>query len=249
MAVKQKSLNTVQVERSERKLPGIPLFSMQGTPFVMKPDEVPGLTLIFLTLLALARSHKPHWPGIFRLVLAVVWFAMLEAGYIMHSVGHILSARQANAPMDAVVLTLGVHVDYYRDHKITPQQHIARSLGGPLVTASTAGLGYFLWRIFRRVPLLGGLVESVYVMSLMGLALSLTPTPHFDGGSLLKWGTTLQTGEEALGEEAVLQVGFAMAGGVMLTALVLAARRKWTLAMGFTAWAVIHLVDLLSLRK
>ncbi len=63
---------------------------------------------------------------------------------IVHVIGHIISARLSKAPMDYVKWGI-MPLTGYHDHDVTPEQHIGRSVGGPIASA-LAVVGYqILW--------------------------------------------------------------------------------------------------------
>jgi Zn-dependent protease len=228
---------------------GIHLFTLQQTPFLMKLNAIPGSAAIFAILLKLVRNSHPHLPRRFRWLLALIWFAMFEATYVLHCLGHILSARAAGAPVDAVVNIYGLQPALYRNNRVTPEQHMGRAIGGPVMTLTVAGSAYVVWRALRRIPMLNGLAETWFAFNALGLLVALAPSPQFDGGTLIKWAVTARTGEIALGEEAVQEAGYLAAFGLMLAASILAFRRKWTLALAVMLRSILIVVDLVSSRR
>ncbi len=224
------------------------MFELDKTPVKMKPNSIVGLASVFWVLLRLAQGNRPRWPQPFRFLLASVWFAMFLTTYFLHTLGHIRSARRAGAPMDAVVLDWGVQMNVYYNNHVTPGQHIGRASGGPLVTGALAATGYLFWRLVRGLPVIRDLAEAWYAFNAMGLVLSLTPSPHFDAASLLRWGVTRQTGEEALGDEAVQQAGYGAAAGLLLASVVLLLRGKGALALFCAGLSIFTILDLSVLR-
>jgi hypothetical protein len=224
------------------------IFTVQGTPFLIHPSDIPGQAAIFWAFLQLATIRGPRLLPPVRWLQAAIWLWMYRSMYTLHSIGHIMSARLSGAPMDAVSWRWGTQVNVYKDSNVTPDQHIGRAAGGPVITALTTLEAYLVWRTVRRIPGLRWLARWWLAFNAIGLAVALAPTPTFDGGALLKWGVTRFTGEEALGEEAVRQAGFATAAGVIMAGLALMMRRKWLPAFGCIGFALYMIADLTALR-
>lgn len=224
------------------------MFEVRGTPFMRRLNDIPVQAGIFLLLLNVARINKPKWPRLARWLLAILWYGMYQTADTLHSVGHILSAKRAGAPMDAVIVQYGFQLSAYHNNDVTPQQHIGRAIGGPLLSGLMAGSGFVVWRLFRRVPILRDLLEAWFAFNAIFAGALIAVTPSFDGATLLRNGVTLLTGDEALGDEAVQQVGFATALGALLAAFVLLVRGKPLLALGLAGYAVFAVIDLLFLR-
>jgi Zn-dependent protease len=224
------------------------MFEVQGTPFLRRLGDLPAQAGIFLVLLNVARFNMPRRPRLLRWLTAFIWYGMYQTADTLHSVGHILSAKRAGAPMDAVVCQYGFQFAAYYNNDVTPQQHMGRAIGGPLLSTVMATNTFVLWRILRRVPIIRELLEAWFAFNAIFAAGSLVPTPTFDGSTLLRYGVGLATGDEALGDEAVQQAGFAVAAGTMLAAFILLLRGKWTLAVGLVLFAGYIVVDLLFLR-
>lgn len=230
------------------KPPDMYVGEYRGTRFMMRQSALAGYAATLAVCVVLAAKRKPRWPWIGKGLLGAVWFVIFQASYVLHSIGHILSARQVGAPMHSVVLHWGFQINEYLDHRVTPQQHIGRAIGGPLASGAGMVSGFAMWRLLHRVPLLGDVAQAWYVSSLLGVLVSVLPAPHFDGASLLKWTVAEQTGEVALGEEAMQQAGFAAVAGLLLFAAICAVREKWLLTVGALGLAVFMIADLLVLR-
>lgn len=224
------------------------IFTVQGTPILMHPSEVIGQIGMLWLALNLARIVYPGLPRLVRWLVAAVWIVIYRAVYFLHSIGHMVSARQVGAPMDALELRWGTQMDVYLKDNATPDQHIGRALGGPVVSGVLTLTGYYLWRVVRRIPVLGWLARTWLVVNAIGLAVSLAPSPTFDGGALLKYGVARLTGDESLGKEAVQQAGFATVAGFVIAGLVLFIRRRPAYGLGCWTFAGIMATDLLVLQ-
>ncbi len=179
-----------------------------------------------------------------RWLVAVVWMVLYRAAYFLHNIGHMISARQAGAPMDALELRWGTQLDVYLKNDVTPDQHMGRALGGPVTSGAMALASYYVWRVVRRIPVAGWLARTWLVANAIGAAVSLAPSPTFDGGTLLKYGVARLTGDESLGKEAVQQAGSATVAGLLIAGLILLIRRRPAYGLGCWAFAGIMIADL-----
>lgn len=183
------------------------LFKLAGTRFQMRPSHIPANLIGYGAMIAYARALRPRngWLGAFQ--LGTGWFIVAQVVYVLHSLGHILSARAADVPMDAVVLENGRHRNIYNNHHVTDEQHIARAAGGPALNAA-AGLGALpVWAVLRNVPYVGEWVAGWIVFNAAGVTISMLPMPSVDGAALIRHSVTRATGDFALGREALQQLG------------------------------------------
>jgi Zn-dependent protease len=221
---------------------------IDDTPFVIQPKTMIGLAMIGVAAYVAARLHRPRWSRPSQIVLALFWFTLYEIADSLHSIGHIRSARQVGAKMDQVLLVWGIQVTQYSQSDVTPRQHIGRAIGGPLMTGALTLSAMPLYTLFGRIPIIGALVECWLICNALILTAALTPTPNFDGASILKWATVIRTGEEALGDEAVQQAGSLVIAGFGLASLLLILRGKWRASLGALGAGIAAAADLFVLR-
>ena len=150
--------------------------------FGVKIEVRPTVVLSGLTAAAVTYALLPKHPrrGMLALVAGLLWY---EAD-ITHLVSHIISARLADAPMDRIRFGV-MPLTLYDDNDVSPQQHIGRSLGGPIGSAIAMLSWWLIWRALRGKPgseiALIGLVENTIIA--LG---SWLPLPIVDGGVILK---------------------------------------------------------------
>lgn len=157
-----------------------PHFHFLGVPVTVKPIVPIPYTLFGAVIYAVARRMRVPQPGWTALLGTLVG---LEADWL-HTAGHVVSARLADAPMDYIRWGL-LPVNGYHDQDVTPQQHIGRSVGG-LVASAVGALAYWLlWRLLGKT-FLGRLALIGLIANLVLLVGGLTPLPFFDGGVILK---------------------------------------------------------------
>lgn len=220
------------------------IFTIQGTPVLMHPSEVIGQVIMLWLSMNLARIVFPGLPRLVRWLVVAVWIIIYRAAYFLHNIGHIISAREVGAPMDALELRWGTQLDVYLKNNVTPQQHMGRALGGPIASGALTLGSYYAWRILRRIPGLGWLARTWLVVNAIGTAVSLAPSPTFDGGTLLKYGVARLTGDESLGKEAVQQAGSATVAGLVIAGLILLVKRRPVYGLGCWTFAGIMVADL-----
>ncbi len=222
--------------------------TIADTPFLAQPTEIPGLLGTLALAYLAARVQRPGWSRIGQLFLTAAWFSMLQAAYVLHSVGHIGSARRVGAPMDSVMLLYGLQSTLYLNGDVTPRQHIGRAAGGPIISSVLTITAVPLYVLLHRVPLLGELAEIWTLCNALILAGAVLPTPHFDMASILKWSVAQRTGEEALGDEAVQQVGSLAVAVLFGISLWLVLRGQWRLAGAALITSLFAAADLYVLK-
>jgi len=158
-----------------------PHFLLLGVPVRLRPIAVVPGVLIGALIYALVRAFSDDKRTSLALGLAsaLTWY---EADLI-HVGGHILSSRMAGAPMDYVRWGIFA-INGYANHDVSPQQHIGRSIGGP-IASGIAALGYWLaWRALGDT-LPGKLALIAFLQNGLTALGSLFPLPMIDGGVIL----------------------------------------------------------------
>lgn len=207
------------------------LTTIDGVRFLALPTALPGALATLVLAYGSATAQRPAWHGAPRWALTAAWALLLQAAYLIHTVGHIESARRVGAGMNDVLLTWGLQSTLYLNEDVTARQNIGRALGGPLASSAATVSALPLYALLSRVPVLGELAEVWLWVNALNVVISLLPTPHFDGASLLKWSVAARTGEEALGAEAVQQAGSVVVAGLFGAMLFFAVRGQWRAAL------------------
>lgn len=153
-----------------------------------------------------------RYPGrgmVVRLVLSVVWTGLLMAVFIIHSLGHIFSARFVGGPMDMLLVNAVQWITFYHDNEVSPGVHLGRASGGPLANL----FGIVIVGALRALvpPGMFGrdLLDAFAQFNAAIGSAALLPTPAFDGGALVKWTVYEWTGEYERAAYTVRQAGFA----------------------------------------
>lgn len=152
------------------------LFSFLGVPWLATPwawVSVPGF-LALGVLIAAAGGVGDSGEECFMIGLG--YGALIFAANILHTVGHILSARAAGGPVDTVLITATRHLTLYLGAQdgVPRRTHLGRALGGPLmnltlglIVLALAGSGRFLG-FFGTVNLVIGVGALLPIRSVDG---------------------------------------------------------------------------------
>src|SRR5215831_17365862 len=114
------STNAAVPDSVRSSIPGLPIADLDGVPVLANAATIPGLLGIAFGAYIAARIQRPRWPLPMQWLLAIAWFVLFEIADTLHTLGHIRSARQADAPMDAVVLTTGLQMTIYEKPDVPP---------------------------------------------------------------------------------------------------------------------------------
>ena len=114
------------------------LVTIQNTPVKVKPEVLINFLVGWVALSWLAGQQVSESSWLARLLVGALSLAALLAADFGHVLSHIVSARYAGAPMDAILVSAGMPRTLYFDNDVSPQTHRRRSLGGPIY--STLGL-------------------------------------------------------------------------------------------------------------
>jgi Zn-dependent protease len=223
------------------------LFTLAGTPIqadLGAPLHLGGVAGLCWSLVG---QRYPEAVLLTRLRLTVLWTLLFEAAYLVHSTGHILSARAIGAPMDALVLTAVQQVNIYYNEGVPPDAHLGRAIGGPLASLIAVLLTRPVRRLLPRGPFARDLLDVFLTFNVLIGGVSLIPIPSLDGGSLIKWAVYNDTGDLQEAARTVREAGMnaAILSGAFSAAAFLL-RRKFTGA-ALAAFGVAAVLD--SLRR
>jgi hypothetical protein len=113
------------------------------------------------------------------------------------------------------------------DAQVTPQQHMARAAGGPLLN----GLLWLLAALLRRSAVPGSLLAemadiAVYTNALIACG-GLLPLPPLDGGALLKWGLVAAGRSPGQADQIVRAVNGPVGVGLAGATALAVRKRRW----------------------
>src|SRR5262245_27421756 len=150
--------------------------ALLGVPVRVRSEVAASSLLVGALTYLLARAL----PAGQRMSLVLASVALWPTSELIHTAGHIISARQAGARMDEVRWSI-LAGTLYRDNDVTPRQQIGRAIGGPIASGAVAQLWWLAWRALGTTPL--GRVALAACLQNAFLALgSLLPLPWVDGG-------------------------------------------------------------------
>jgi hypothetical protein len=225
---------------TEHPTSGAPiLFRLNGVP-VQVPAAYWGDLLVLaggLVWLAGRRHPERGWGG--WVLLGGLGLALAVAADLGHVLGHTVSARLAGAPMDRVLVALGIPRTLYDDNAVPPGTHRMRALGGPAANL----LGLLLSLLWRRATRPDSAARDLADASCLGHGIlffgSLVPLPIFDAGTILKWTLVEQGRAEADADALVHQVSVLTGQGAVAVGLVVALRGRRLVGLAFIAGGAV----------
>lgn len=158
-----------------------------------------------------------------------------------HNLAHAAAAKLVGKPMDAIRIMWGmprVIYDDINDREVSPNQHILRALGGPLINLILLPFAFLMKKLTKSESPARDVAETAVWANALIPAAGLLPIPALDGGPILKWslvkrGHTIEEADQVVrkvngGMGAIL----ALAGGISLKK-----RRKFLGGLLFTLGA------------
>ncbi len=107
-----------------------------------------------------------------------------------HNLAHLFASNWFGKPMDEMRIQAGMpRCIYYEinDLEVTPRQHIARSLGGPLISFLLLPVSSLMRMLTKPDSIAGETAKIASRTNLFLSLISLLPIPGIDGGPILKW--------------------------------------------------------------
>jgi Zn-dependent protease len=183
----------IKPEVLPRDYDSVKLATVFDAPMVVvpHPSALPANQIIVSVGLAYwAKSRYPERPWRQQVFAGVLSMLVTLGSEWAHNMAHAYAARLVGKPVDAIRVVFGMPLLVYRDlndETITPQQHIIRGLGGPLLNLLLTPLARF-WQIRARPGTVGrDAADAALAMNIFLLFAGLQPIPGLDGGVLLKW--------------------------------------------------------------
>jgi hypothetical protein len=108
----------------------------------------------------------------------------------LHNLAHLIVSNWIGKPMDQLRIQAGMPRCIYHeinDPDVTPRQHIARSLGGPVINSLLLPVTKLAKTRTKSDSIAGVTAKTAYQTNLFLSLISLLPIPGIDGGSILKW--------------------------------------------------------------
>jgi Zn-dependent protease len=128
-----------------------------------------------------------------RALLTCLWAGLFFSVFFLHSLGHIVSARAAGAPMDALVITAVHWLTRYSNSGVPSQAHLGRAAGGPLANLAGLLIGHGLRRVLPAGPLGRDLAEAFLAFDAVVGARRCCRLLHSMVGRCSKWSSMRPT--------------------------------------------------------
>ena len=209
-----------------------------GAPLVVIGRTWLPLTQVGAWAYLAKQSNKPGRSWLTRITVGFLKMVAMLGSEWLHNLAHAAAARMVGKPMDALRVTWGLPlVVYYEpdDPSVTPEQHIARSLGGPVLNA---GLLVPLTGLRSRTKS-GTAAREVCEFALgtnvfLG-TVGMLPIPFFDGGPVLKWSLVRQGYSVEAAEESVRAANRSVGVVLSIASALALLKRKFLIAwfLGF----------------
>lgn len=203
-----------------------PIITLLNTPVTAEPSAL--ISPIAMFGLGAWFGHGPFMARFRQGLLAAISIIFEDT---IHTMGHIISSRHADAPMDSFHLAAPFPSTIYHNNDVSPEAHRMRAMGGPIASILALGLTLLL-RSLTKIGSIGRefLNISAIMHALIGLG-SLMPLPFLDGGTMLKW-TEVKRGRtpdaaDAVVEEINLTVGLL----TLIVAMGLTSLRHWKVGL------------------
>ncbi len=225
-----------------------------GAPMVVKGWTcLPVIELVVWGILSwVAGCKRPDWSRKKRAAAGAATTIIMLGSEWCHNLAHAAVASRIGKPVDAIRIFWGtpllIYVDI-NDQKVSPYQHILRSLGGPIFNALLIPVCW-LTRQLTQEGTLGRYAADFAIGTNTFLStVSLLPIPGIDGGPILKWSLVQRGYNPDKADEVVKGVNRVVGGGLGIAAgVALKNQRKW-LGLTIAAFAVTSLAIGFGLLK
>ena len=107
-----------------------------------------------------------------------------------HNLAHLITSNWIDKPMDQIRIQAGMPRCIYHeinDKDVTSRQHIARSLGGPIISLLLLPVTGLMRTLTKPDSIAGETAKTAFQTNLFLSLVSLLPIPGIDGGAILKW--------------------------------------------------------------
>jgi len=203
-----------------------------GTPIVVVGKTWLPLTqlIVWGIMTRVGIKNRPGRPLGERVAVGGLTMAAILGSEWCHNLAHAAAARLVGKPMDALRVAWGMPLCVYyelEDPNVTPREHIARALGGPVFSTFLLGLFSLLLRFAPQDSIAREVADAGVGMNLFLSTVSLLPIPGIDGGPILKW-SLVDSGrmpEEA--DEIIMQVNRLTGAGLGAAAGVALKKKRW----------------------
>lgn len=212
----------------------IQLGQVFGTPLVVKGWTWLPLTqmIVWLVMSWLAGKRSLQRTLGQRLESGGVSMGIILGSEWAHNLAHAAAAQSTGKNMDALRVAWGMPlVIYYQvdDPQVTPDEHIRRALGGPVINALLLALGLFLRA--GTAPGSGGreAANTAVLANAFLVGAGMLPMPFLDGGVILKWGLVKRGRLPAQADATVRSANGATGVALGAAGMLALKKRRWFL--------------------
>ncbi len=203
-----------------------------GVPVVVKGwTWLPLLELPIWALMTwVAGKRRPTRSWAARLGIGLLTTPIVAGMEWCHNFAHAAAAWLVGKPMDRMRITWGTPLVVYFEldaPDVTPRQHIARALGGPIFNLLALTASALLRRRTHPDSVARDAANAAVGMNLLLMTVGMLPMPGIDGGPVLKWSLVEmgRTPEEA--DRVVARVDVALGAGMAAAGAVKLKQRRW----------------------
>jgi Zn-dependent protease len=174
------------------------------------------------------RLH-PERDWLTRLGVAALTMPVMLGSEWCHNLAHAAAAKRVGHPADAIRITWGMPLLVYHDLEddaVTPRQHIARAMGGPLINLTFLGIAALLQPLTKPQSVARDVANAALGMNAFLILGGLLPIPGIDGGAALKWALVDRSQTPAQADATIRKVDAVTAAGLGAGAAVAFKKRK-----------------------
>lgn len=159
------------------------LFTLFGTPFKGTKFFWLNIPLMIIVGIIIAFVFAPVATPSEKIIAGIIYGVSITLASNLHSIGHIISSRWVNAPIDYILASATVYTTHYNDTDELPSWvHIGRAIGGPIASAvfGLLAIGLYYTGVESHYLLFFGVINLVFFI------LTISPIPTVDGAVILR---------------------------------------------------------------
>lgn len=153
-----------------------------------------------------SKKRKPHKSWIRAGIEGFCQMVVMLGSEWGHNLAHLTASDLVDKPMNQFRIQLGIPRCVYvrlNDPDVTPREHVARSLGGPIFNLMILPFAWVARKLTKKDSIAGMTARTAFDTNLFLSSVSLLPIPGIDGGPILKWslvdrGHTQQQADEVV---------------------------------------------------
>lgn len=207
---------------------------------------------VWVMMIREAGRLHPERNWITRLGVAALNMPVILGSEWCHNLAHAAAAKWVGHPVDAIRITWGMPLLVYHDledAKVTPQEHIIRALGGPLINTVFLGVAALLRPLTHPKSIARDVANAALGMNAFLILGGLLPIPGIDGGAALKWALVDRGQTPAQADATIRKVDAVASMGLGAGAAVALKKRKHLIGGIFAMFAGFAFVIATGLLK